>query len=250
MAGKVTGHGNHWRTLWGEDYDPERDVLRAVRRTLARPARRDMRELPDRRRLEIFFSAEAGLGLCALLIGDTVVSAYPYVRGGAPVTLRTREVVPWQSGFEAQVVAEASGGELAFFATDAYRNVSRYKPGREQLIVLNALLYRGQVTTGQATPSMRTLAGMQSGRMHFDIDEFTIVGQVVGTLPLQALRLDLLLCHVELPMLRAALPVYLRPEALSPPPERSFLDQFLGRWPLRGRWLEGQVWLVGYLANS
>ncbi|MBI2321143.1 MAG: SUMF1/EgtB/PvdO family nonheme iron enzyme, partial [Chloroflexi bacterium] len=24
MAGKVTGHGNHWRTLWGDDYDPDR----------------------------------------------------------------------------------------------------------------------------------------------------------------------------------------------------------------------------------
>ncbi|MBI4505429.1 MAG: hypothetical protein HY691_07835, partial [Chloroflexi bacterium] len=145
MAGKVTGHGNHWRTLWGEDYDPERDVLRAVRRTLARPARRDVRELPDRRRLDVFFSAEAGLGLCAFLIGDTVISAYPYVRGGTAVTLRTREVVPWQSGFEAQVVAEANGGELAFFALDAYRNIGRYKRGREQRVLLNGLLYRGSV---------------------------------------------------------------------------------------------------------
>lgn len=250
MAGKVTGHGNHWRTLWGEDYDPERDVLRAVRRTLARPARRDVRELPDRRRLDVFFSAEAGLGLCAFLIGDTVISAYPYVRGGTAVTLRTREVVPWQSGFEAQVVAEANGGELAFFALDAYRNVGRYKRGREQRVLLNGLLYRGSVTADRATPSLRTLAGEQIGRMHFDVDEFTIVGQVADALPMEALRLDLLLCRVEMPMLRATLPIYLRPEVLSPPPERSFVDQFLGRWPLRGRWLEGQVWLVGYLADT
>jgi hypothetical protein len=249
MTGKVTGHGNHWRTLWGEDYDPERDVLRWVRRTLMRPARRDTRDLPDRRRLLVFFSADAGLGLAAFLIGETVITAYPYVRGGAPVAVRTQEVVPWQSGFEAQVVAEAGGQRLAFFALDGYRNMSRYQPGREQRVVLNALAYRAAIGTEPSAAGMQSLEGQQIGPMRFDIDEYRLVGEVADVVPIEAFRAPMLQLHVASPVLGTALPVYMRAEAFNPQPQRSLWDQLLGRWPLRGRAFDGLIWLVGYLVD-
>lgn len=199
MVGKVTGHGNHWCVLWGEQYDPERDVLRWVRRTLVSPARRDTRDLPDRRRLQVFFSAEAGLGLAAFLVGETVVTAYPYVRGGASVVLRTREVVPWRSGFEAQVVAEADGESLAFFALDGYRHMGRYQPGREQRVVLNGLAYRAAVGVEPATASVRTLAGQQIGPMHFDIDEYRLVGEVTEVIAIEAFRAPMLQIRIAPP---------------------------------------------------
>lgn len=250
MTGKVTGHGNHWRTLWGEHYHPERDVLHWIRRTLVRPARRDTRDLPDRRRLQVFFSSDTGLGLAIFVIGETVITAYPYVRGGASAVLRTREVVPWQSGFEAQVIAEAADGTpVAFFALDSYRNVSRYQPGREQRVILNALTYRAAVKTEATAPSLHTLEGQQIGPMRFDIDEYRIAGEITEVVPSEAFRLPMLHLRVASPTLQMQLPVYLRPETFDPQPQRSLLDQVLGRWPLRGRGFEGLIWLIGYLAE-
>jgi hypothetical protein len=136
------GHGEHWRAAIGEDEGRLADVLafpsdapegvKLYRRALS--ASLDMVQITAKRRL---------------------VSAYPEPRATALVELRPRELLLWNTGVEAWMVAEHEGaGALTLFITDLVENSTRYQRARGTITLeVGGLAYSLERAKPSAGPS-------------------------------------------------------------------------------------------------
>lgn len=159
------GHGDHWLAAL-EPGDPRlADVL-------AIPT-----DAPDRPRLHRRALTET-LDIVHVTAKRSLVTAYPEPRATTIAPLRPRELLLWETGVEAWLVADhPDAGVLTCFLTDLLERASEYQRARGAIhLELGALAYTVERALPTAGPSR-----LQPARAHdarFLPDDYWFTGEV------------------------------------------------------------------------
>ncbi|MBI3964089.1 MAG: hypothetical protein HY329_00520 [Chloroflexi bacterium] len=214
------------------------------------PARKDLFRRPRDPQVLALYTATAGLGICALLVQDTIVTGYPHVQGGNVWTVRVREIVEWYDKLQAQVVGECEGQEISFFDVGYYRSRGEYQAGETRRFRVNALAYEVEVAPSSSVPATwESLAGLVRDEQTHDIDDFRLSGTIKESSNTHSLGVAVVACQVtpavDLPLVW----VYSARRNIQGAPSGGLLGLF-GRGPsLAGQGLTATVWLQGYLTK-
>lgn len=136
------GHGDHWFAAL-EPGDPR------MRDALTLPL--DAPDVVHLHRNELTDT----LDMVQVTAKRRLITAYPEPRATALVTLRPRELLLWETGVEAWLVAEHEGaGALTVFLTDLVENAERYQKAKGPLALeLAGLAYTIAPAHAHAGPS-------------------------------------------------------------------------------------------------
>lgn len=180
MTGSIKpGHGDHWFAAL-EPGDPR------MREALTLPI-----DAPDDVHLHRHELTDA-LDMVQVTAKRRLITAYPEPRATTLVTLRPRELLLWETGVEAWLVAEHAGaGALTIFLSDLVENAERYQKAKGTIALeLAGLAYSLSAAHAHAGPSRLRPAAQKDER--FLADDYWFEADVRSALPsLEGAVLDL-----------------------------------------------------------
>ena len=138
MAMKDQGHGNHWKTVLGDE-----SIVAKLHKIVQDS------EVPSKKRIEVDFGTgmeekdvftlmcwtdECLVSFMTILVENNgfneLVSAYPFARCGTLFKGKIIDVEIWNNNIEAVVTMEfGKGRDISFFATDYHINKEKYQVG-------------------------------------------------------------------------------------------------------------------------
>ena len=155
---KDQGHGNHWKTVLGDE-----SIVAKLHKIVQDS------EVPSKKRIEVDFGTgmeekdvftlmcwtdECLVSFMTILVENNgfneLVSAYPFARCGTLFKGKIIDVEIWNNNIEAVVTMEfGKGRDISFFATDYHINKEKYQVGAYCEVRLAAFAYECEVLNTQ-----------------------------------------------------------------------------------------------------